>query len=84
MCPVDTAGLPKRDKLPVPSIAHSIFPCDQCGRECWIGPAQLKVRLLNGSGALCYWCVFASDAFRGDQVHIVGLDPDADERPRRR
>lgn len=68
--------------LPSPiSIEHTLKKCPECDTECWIGPAQQ--RLLDSSPrakALCYWCIFKQGL--GD-ARVVGLDPNADSKPRR-
>ncbi len=79
--PVDTSRLPPGLPVPVPSIEHSITQCPRCGQDCWIGPVQIEMTKL-GSEALCYYCLIGIMT-SGTVVDVHGLDPRADDTPRR-
>lgn len=84
--PVDTSRLPNRDGLPIPrpSIEHTLIGCERCGTAGWIGPHQLAHHQRGGGEAICYYCLFAmmrEGQFGG--ATVIGLDPSADEKPRR-
>lgn len=88
LLPVDAAGLPDIPGAPVPkaSIEHTLFACDLCERDCWIGPEQLKRRHTDRLPTACYFCLLRGMLFgylSADELRVTVLDPKADETPRR-
>lgn len=79
--PIDLAGRTIfGQKVPKPSLEHSITRCQVCGGDGWIGPAQLFRKSMVGGFVVCYRCV--APAMRTNpQIHA--LDATADDKPRR-
>ncbi len=60
-----------------PSIEHSITTCDNCGRDCWIGPKQkeLSESVFTASKKLCAICIALSGFIDGSETyHSVNQD----------
>lgn len=84
-CPVNTAGLPSTDDVPLPkpSIEHSIVKCEVCGDDMWIGPMQKRHRM---GIRICYRCIAVFYALhqRPDTIEVKSLNPNEGSIPRRR
>ncbi len=89
LLPVVTAGLPYPEKLPQPTVLHTLTFCDSCERSCWIGPAQAQLRRADDRiVSLCYFCIAVAlehNAEFAEQFsdNIVSLNPDIDKARRR-
>lgn len=51
----------------VPGEKYVITKCNECSKECWIGPSQLELYQTHDGPAalLCYRCIIASPHFLG-------------------
>lgn len=68
----------------VVSIEHSLWKCERCQADCWIGPKQKLVVTLQGAEAVCYFCVLNDESITAQgRLPILSLDPNADDKPRR-
>jgi hypothetical protein len=57
MIGVGDAHLPELQHLKNPvTIEHTIWKCERCGTDAWIGPKQRLAVTLQGHEAVCYRC----------------------------
>lgn len=68
--PCEVTGLPAKT-LPILAAAvtvlHSRVDCQECGKQCWIGPGQVSIRTENPtSKVVCWICIMAIAKYRDD------------------
>lgn len=69
----------------VVSIEHTLWKCERCRSDCWIGPEQRLMVTVGGAEAVCYLCIVMDGDLRNSQgdIPLITLDPHADDKPRR-
>lgn len=82
---VKDAQLPELRHLKSPvTIKHTLWKCERCGGDAWIGPKQRLLVTLSGHEAVCYRCIFEDPNFRDqEEIPMLGLNFEIEEAPRR-
>jgi hypothetical protein len=88
MClPADPTGLPAEvlAELHPPQVDDTLMACQDCGRDCWVGPRKRILAALGQAHICCYQCGIAMMESREGLVEVkyVDLHPDRPDRPRR-